>query len=471
MKFLVFVYLALFLCPPLSADTQEPQFKLVFLTYLFRHGARTPICSVVPNNSWVEEVGYGILTPVGQRMHFTLGMQLRENYKDFIPEEYSYDSIHIHSSNVKRTIESARAQMDGMFFKGGPDIPAAYNSSTSYTLPPINVTVPLTMLSDSALPNKYMPVAIHTEAGFLDEMLSSSSACPKITKLADETGTLENAKFNESYQMFLPQIQELDTAFNFSALHNKTAPSYNDGYCMADWLICSLWNEQELAVKYPSETFYAANFILSSYQYWFFENEYYSRTMATGMLKFFQGQISQKIANLDSPLKMAILSGHDSNIANLMATLNLTNFDCLQEYYKEGLDFDEYCIGNPPFASTFIFEVYQDEISTEDFYVALKINNNYYLLCNDDEAVVGVYCPWETINEVFDSLIVEDYEEVCENYAYEYKQTYKSDALYITIGLAVLEVVLILVLVGCLVVCVKGIKARKANSEEKSLIV
>lgn len=427
------------------------QMDLVLLVELFRHGARTPICPIIPDDPWVLSYGYGELTPVGQREHFLLGQQLRENYKDFIPAEYRHDNIYIYSSNNNRIVESGISQLYGMFYKGGPDIPASYNSTTNYTLPPINLSIPLDY-SDSALPFQYMTVPIHNAPEDHDFIVETSTTCAN--KEAEVVASKSNEEFEAVMEHYEYWIDELAEAFDFYNTWTVDTISFANATCMADYLISELYNHEEMPVDYPSELYTAATFIIGSNQYYHYNDSYYSNLFATGMIEYFQEEIENKINNPDSPLKLALLGGHDSNIANLMSSFGISNFTCLQEYFAEWKPLDFNCLGVPPYASSLIFELYQDEESTEEYYIKMKVNDHYYVLCDEGTAVDG-YCPWKEIKAIFEEIKVDDFDSVCKDYVYEYEQTNVHKWKVITILVFVLEGLLLLAFLVVFLLCIR----------------
>ncbi|XP_019622455.1 PREDICTED: lysophosphatidic acid phosphatase type 6-like isoform X1 [Branchiostoma belcheri] len=145
-----------------SKDEGEGQdLKLKLVQIVFRHGARTPISRLPPSieqATWstdlVKDVPHtlidyhvesldggprppspvedsyqkhgphkggarwGQLTSLGQQQMFDLGQQLRKHYIEnhrFIDPEYNPQQVYVRSTNIKRTIESARCVLAGMF--------------------------------------------------------------------------------------------------------------------------------------------------------------------------------------------------------------------------------------------------------------------------------------------------------------------------------------------------------------------
>ncbi|XP_010847964.1 PREDICTED: testicular acid phosphatase [Bison bison bison] len=130
--------LLLLLLPP--ALTEGP---LVFVAVVFRHGDRAPLASYptdphkeVASTLWPR--GLGQLTEEGVRQQLELGRFLRSRYEDFLSPEYRREEVYIRSTDFDRTLESAQANLAGLF-------PEAAPGRSEATWRPIPVhTVPVT---------------------------------------------------------------------------------------------------------------------------------------------------------------------------------------------------------------------------------------------------------------------------------------------------------------------------------------
>ena len=99
--------------------------KLLFVNEQFRHGARSSVMDIHPPNftdyfniKWEKT---GELTNNGIRMIYILGVKDRIKYKNFISNEYNLNEIKFYSSNLNRTIQSAYAHIQGLFFNSSTE--------------------------------------------------------------------------------------------------------------------------------------------------------------------------------------------------------------------------------------------------------------------------------------------------------------------------------------------------------------
>ena len=106
----------------IQREGDDPNKKLVFLLTHFRHGARAPqkYYNQTLHLDYILEKwdNPGELTPMGQRMHYALGLQNRERYiteKKFLKETFDPHEILIYSTRFNRTILSVASQLQGLY--------------------------------------------------------------------------------------------------------------------------------------------------------------------------------------------------------------------------------------------------------------------------------------------------------------------------------------------------------------------
>ncbi|XP_054566125.1 testicular acid phosphatase isoform X2 [Eptesicus fuscus] len=114
---------------------------LVFVAVVFRHGDRAPLASY-PTDPHKEAVsalwprGLGQLTSEGVRQQLELGRFLRSRYEAFLSPEYRREEVYVRSTDFDRTLESAQANLAGLFPEAGPGRPeAAWRPIPVHTVP------------------------------------------------------------------------------------------------------------------------------------------------------------------------------------------------------------------------------------------------------------------------------------------------------------------------------------------------
>ena len=137
--------------------------KLVFLMTHIRHGARAPQ-KYYDQSKYLDYVleswnNPGELTPIGQRMHYALGLQNREDYitkKNFLSKNFDPHEILIYSTKFNRTLLSVSSFFQGLYPPGtGGEITEEQknNSKPQVNLSP-EVEKELEKLELNSLPEK-----------------------------------------------------------------------------------------------------------------------------------------------------------------------------------------------------------------------------------------------------------------------------------------------------------------------------
>jgi len=124
-----------------SSEAQED--SLLWAFEIFRHGARSPYSRFQESNSKdlfnMTWSGIQELTNIGKRQHFLIGYRNHKRYiieKKLINKTYDPREIHIFSTNINRTIESAASQLQGLYLSGeGPNLTDA---QIKRAVPPID---------------------------------------------------------------------------------------------------------------------------------------------------------------------------------------------------------------------------------------------------------------------------------------------------------------------------------------------
>jgi hypothetical protein len=150
-----------------SSEAQED--SLLWAFEIFRHGARSPYSRFQESNSKdlfnMTWSGIQELTNIGKRQHFLIGYRNHKRYiieKKLINKTYDPREIHIFSTNINRTIESAASQLQGLYLSGeGPNLTDA---QIKRAVPPIDNELYediLDNMGNEVFPGKINVVPIH----------------------------------------------------------------------------------------------------------------------------------------------------------------------------------------------------------------------------------------------------------------------------------------------------------------------
>ena len=103
--------------------TKGSDSKIVFVYEHVRHGARSPLF-LDGNTKYIDVFGTQwegdlILTNVGKREHYVLGIHNRLKYSSLINfKKYDYQEIKVYSTNTGRTVQSIQAELQAMYLPG-----------------------------------------------------------------------------------------------------------------------------------------------------------------------------------------------------------------------------------------------------------------------------------------------------------------------------------------------------------------
>src|SRR5437868_5859497 len=93
-----------------------------FIIELCRHGARAPIQPTY-DPTW-PEAEFGQLLPAGMRQHYVLGQELLKTYPNILSQPFNWENVFVLSDLSNRTIQSASAQLYGIYQGRGPSLGA-----------------------------------------------------------------------------------------------------------------------------------------------------------------------------------------------------------------------------------------------------------------------------------------------------------------------------------------------------------
>jgi len=350
--------------------------KLIFVLTHFRHGARAPV-SLDENNydlfkqKWLYP---GELTVVGQRMHYLIGRHNHERYIDqlnFLSKNFNSNEIHILSTNFNRTIQSALAQFQGLYYLNSSFNDRINDNQKKISNPPINITkdiqneIDKLNLINSALPQflQTIPINIINNIEYDMEIYDVSYCVDKV---------IEYAKINFESDLFKKLLNEFNNKFSksFNKFFNQIG-NYSIPYIinLCDQFISDIYDGRDLNFL---EYFYNINLNdLENYCLDFGRiNSFFSlitdnnnSLLYSMMTPFFRELLNymknrididiNNITNDNSIPKFVMFSGHDASLGS-METFIIKAFNITEESF----------FVNPIYSSSCFFEVYRKENST-----------------------------------------------------------------------------------------------------------
>ncbi|KAL4438068.1 hypothetical protein ABPG74_016847 [Tetrahymena malaccensis] len=423
--------------------------ELQMVQVLFRHGARYTMHGNILKDDPEREMlidNRGQLTEVGMRQLYLLGKKIRRNYitdQNFIDQQYNKQQIHVQSSNVNRTLQSAQSFMLGLYPIGtGFQIPTGVKSELLSPPSFTNSDSDKELLNENfannqALPSGFYPYPIHS-LGNHDHILNPP--CPAEDEIVEKQYKKAEKQIQEEINKYTQEIHTITKKLGIKG--NYVAKNITK--------IQDIINTQKYrGIDYGiTEEEYQLVMYLKAYvkilQQFTFD---YSRLISSPLFNYIFSHFDNKI-NDKTSLKMIIESTHDSQIMPMLVMLQLINADCLKADYDNETN---NCQKFPPFASNFIFELYS--VAKDEFEIQIKYNGNYIKVCGDK-----IFCSYKEFkNQILKKLVsMEDYPNQCgltaeSNFGKSDKKS------YIPVWIIVLIVILVLVIIG-LVIYIKKIQ-------------
>ncbi|XP_010367865.1 testicular acid phosphatase [Rhinopithecus roxellana] len=285
--------LLLLLLPPRAL----PEGPLVFVALVFRHGDRAPLASYptdphkqVASTLWPR--GLGQLTREGVRQQLELGRFLRSRYEAFLSPEYRREEVYIRSTDFDRTLESAQANLAGLFPEAAPGSPEAY----------------------------WRPIPVHTVPVAEDKLLRfPMRSCPRYHELLREaTEATEYQEALEGWTGFLTRLE------NFTGLSLVGEP-LRRAWKVLDTLMCQQAHGLPLpAWASPDVLRTLAQISALDIGAHVGPPRAAEKAQLTGgiLLNAILANFS-RVQRLGLPLKMVMYSAHDSTLLALQGALGL----------------------------------------------------------------------------------------------------------------------------------------------------
>uniref|UniRef100_H2QGY5 acid phosphatase n=1 Tax=Pan troglodytes TaxID=9598 RepID=H2QGY5_PANTR len=297
-----------------------PEGPLVFVALVFRHGDRAPLASYpmdphkeVASTLWPR--GLGQLTTEGVRQQLELGRFLRSRYEAFLSPEYRREEVYIRSTDFDRTLESAQANLAGLFPEAAPGSPEAH----------------------------WRPIPVHTVPVAEDKLLRfPMRSCPRYHELLREA--TEAAEYQEALEGWTGFLSRLE---NFTGLSLVGEP-LRRAWKVLDTLMCQQAHGLPLpAWASPDVLRTLAQISALDIGAHVGPPRAAEKAQLTGgiLLNAILANFS-RVQRLGLPLKMVMYSAHDSTLLALQGALGLYDGHTPPYAACLGFEFRKH-LGNP----------------------------------------------------------------------------------------------------------------------------
>ena len=355
----------------LSFDYEQNEDKLLFVWKHFRHGARGPYIGI-DKKTHLDFIGepwdtVGELTPLGLRMHYLLGIATKNEYSNFISEQYNPNELYISSTNVNRTMLSVYSFLKGFYDSHTTEdltekqIERGRILNSNYS---DEIEEKISQMGSKSLEGGFSEIPVHIIDGKkLEFGLYEGSNCPGIKKYEKENQESERVKkiyediMKYTNKTFGENILKFMNTTDLNFLWNKT-----NIYYISDTFFSDYFNGR--IMKYIKDTginmdeFYNNSFnvtFIDTYHYTFgipsTDTVYISVSpMFRSIFNYMDLRIKlDKNSTPDEIIaeapRFVILSGHDTSLAPI---------DIFMES-EFGIDF-----GMATYASSQTFELWKN---------------------------------------------------------------------------------------------------------------
>lgn len=298
------------------ADSEAADLStLQFVQVLFRHGDRNPNRPWGPddpNPEFVWPQGWGQLTPLGKRQMWQLGKLLKSRYSGFMSDSYFNQEIYVRSTGRDRALMSAQCFLAGFY---PPSKEEQFEASLTWQPVPIHakgIDQDWIMRSTKVCPktvDQYLNVFYEDSHDFRDYFEANKEFIERITKAANlftEGNDVKNVK----------KMWKLGGNLHIVRLYNKTLlPWATDE--IIDELIRLRSKKFEVQARATSDITRLSGgpllgHLLNNFLDW-----------ETGKLRPEDHGQKESVESSPAQPRMLVFSGHDSNIAFLLAALHL----------------------------------------------------------------------------------------------------------------------------------------------------
>ena len=342
--------------------------EVVFFVGISRHGARAPIVLQPWDTATKWPNGQGELTAEGMRQQYFLGHYLRSKYiilEPLLPTIYNHTKLNVNSSNMNRTIISARALTTGLY---PVETPTLVNLTSHM---PFNNIVPAKATIDL---NDIIPISTHRH--FIDALLRPAEDCAEyaehIRRKRDSKAV--TAIFKHYYDVTSTVAEYLK--ISIKEAEHRTLD-------VLDSVHCNKFMNYNVPLVFDQQWVDRANLLyLEIMHYERYQPDFVGRFVGAELMNVILSKMNGKLTKTE-PLNGIIYSAHDTTIMNLFSTMSIQILE------------------QPPFASVLLFELH-------------NIGGNYFvqILYNGNLKYLQVYTDMATFDQFHEFVKMRSFNDV-----------------------------------------------------------
>lgn len=380
--------------------------EVAMIIELTRHGTRMST-GWHRDEKWTKGLIPGQLTPVGKRMHYLLGKEVRSRYPTIFEKGLKHDEFYIRSSAIPRAIESGISHMFGLWDQFS-DYELPFKNDDKRVQPPQTPNSSLNVDFKTPLPEGLLINPFHTEPVEDDSLLLlwDSNQCPWGIKQLDKIYNEVGRKL-ESSKKFKAFVKEAHTRYDIPYTEENL---YTKCINLGDFAAQDTFNNPSPRIR-PDEDLF--KLLTRCY-----EAKILTRYTDLTLLKLHNSalvsEISEKLSEKASPHPSPALyhyySAHDSTLSGLLSAAGLLSARCVVDSLYDGMT--AACPPFPQVASNVIFELVRDDGLP---YVKMMYDFEAVDVCRRDgvAANAGFRCPLEEFLGVFKGFGDVERKEYC----------------------------------------------------------
>lgn len=372
--------------------------EVVMVVEMIRHGARMPVYAVL-DVAWVKGLSEGKLTPIGYRQHYLLGMEMAKQYPSLFSKGLSHKEYYARSTGMQRTFASATSHLLGMWNHFNSSNLVFANGDERISSP---AATPEAIKANFNTPLQFgfTPPIVHTETIPEDDFLFilNSEKCMWANDASDDImrQIMIDVERDSDFEEKMAEVfDRYDLEYAANNLYSK---------CMkvSDFAVMDVIHNPNPRIKENEDLFRHLAWCYESAVAARYIDKDITKMSISNIMMDIESTFDRKIAN-KTPLKLKLLSAHDSTLAPFYVAFGLLNPQC---YFDKKVA----CGLFPGVANNIVFELIELE---NRHFVRVRVNFDPVDICGLKNKDSGYRCPYEQFKIWLDTKIDRNWMKGC----------------------------------------------------------
>lgn len=342
--------LAVLACSHLVTAFEDIQ----MLIEMTRHGSRMPE-RWYQHVKWTEGLSPGQLTPIGMRMHYLLGKELRNRYSRIFENGLKPEEYYIRSTSIHRAIESATSHMHGLWDQFS-DFKISFRNDDKRIQPPQTPRDTLYVGYKTPLPAGLIVNPIHMVPLHEDTllMLWDSDGCLALRDKLHE-GFFEISRKLEGSLEFKEIVRRIHTKYDMPF---EEEPLFSSCIHLSEFVSQDAVNNPNPKIKMNEDLFKFAERCYQAKVLIRYRDLELVKVHNAELVSEIIKKLSDKAEGLTPTAKYHYYSAHDSTLSGILVASGILSPYCAADSLYSGTLSP--CPNFPDVASNIIFELIDD---------------------------------------------------------------------------------------------------------------